>query len=335
MYDCLIVGGGFAGLQAAIQLGRYRYSVLVVDKGRGRSTLCGNYRNIIGWPDGVSGDRLRSLGRAQAESYGVHFIQDEVIGAARHGEGFELALGSSGGSCRGRTLLIATGISDRYPAIPRLEEKLGHSVFVCPDCDGYETAGKRTLVLGSGTAGAGMALTLRHWCEDLVYVNHERQAIGSAQLDELQAQGIAYIEMEIAEVLDGSEERLAAAEAHGGAGEQGESSERDGKVLPVASSFGGVLLKDGTVLRGSRGFIAFGGNQVHSDWAVHLGVERMENRHIVTDPRTKRTHVPGVWAAGDIGVHAEQSVIAMGEGAQAAIWMHKELSRRRKQSSDY
>ncbi|WP_159882509.1 NAD(P)/FAD-dependent oxidoreductase [Paenibacillus puerhi] len=318
MYDCLIVGGGFAGLQAAIQLGRYRYSVLVVDKGYGRSTLCGSYRNIIGWPQGVSGQELRRLGRMQAESYGVHFRQDEVVAAARHEEGFELALRSSGGSLRGRTLLIATGISDRYPSLPGLEDKLGYSVFVCPDCDGYETVGKRTAVLGSGVPGARMALTLRHWCDDLVYINHERHAVGSDELERLHREGIDYIEMEIVQILEGTDQ---------GPNKEEKGAPQGDEERPAPAPFGGVLLKDGRRIQADRGFIAFGGNEVHSEWARKLGIERMENRHIVTDPRTKMTHVPGVWAAGDIGVHAEQSVIAMGEGAQAAIWMHKELSK--------
>lgn len=99
MYDCIIVGGGFAGLQAAIQLGRYGHRVKVVDKGYGRSTLCRSYRNLIGWPDGVSGQKLRRLGQLQAQRLGVEFVQDEALAAARDGETFEVALygGGSGG----------------------------------------------------------------------------------------------------------------------------------------------------------------------------------------------------------------------------------------------
>ncbi|WP_281885429.1 NAD(P)/FAD-dependent oxidoreductase [Paenibacillus sp. YYML68] len=299
MYDSIIVGGGFAGLQAAIQLGRYKHRVLVIDKGEGRSTLCVSYNNILGWPEGVSGQHLRSLGRAQAEQYGVQFVEDEVIAAARDGEQFELALARLGGVLRARTMLIATGIRDRYPALPGLTDKLGCSIYVCPDCDGYETSGKRTIVLGAGVAGAGMAITLRYWCDDLVYVNHERTVIGSDKHEKLQELGIAYIEAEITEVL----------------------GEQDGEV----SRLTGVRLADGRVIEGEKGFIAFGGNKVESEWAASLGIERMENKHIIVDPRTKMTSVPRVWAAGDIGVHSEQSVIAMGDGSQAAIWMHKEL----------
>ena len=73
--DCIIIGGGIAGLQAAIQLGRYRHQVVVIDSNQGRSTLCKCYHNILGWPDGVSGEEIRRLGRQHAEKYGVMFKQ--------------------------------------------------------------------------------------------------------------------------------------------------------------------------------------------------------------------------------------------------------------------
>src|SRR3954449_8067559 len=97
-FDCIIIGGGIAGLQASIQLGRYMHKVLVIDSGYGRSTLCRSYHNILGWPDGISGEELRRLGRQQAEKLGVAFVQDEVVQAVAKGtigDGFEL-LGKSG-----------------------------------------------------------------------------------------------------------------------------------------------------------------------------------------------------------------------------------------------
>src|SRR5690606_19400176 len=87
--------------------------------------------------------------------------------------------------------------------------------------------------------------------------------------------------------------------------------------------FQGVQLSDsGRIISGERGFIAFGGNKVHSQLAAQLGIERLENRHIVTDSRTKMTNVKHVWAAGDVAVHSEQVTIDMGEGCQAAMWMY-------------
>lgn len=296
--DSLIVGGGIAGLQAAIQLGRYDHRVLVIDAGYGRSTLCKSYHNLLGWPDGVSGDELRRLGRLQAEKLGVVFANDEVVQVVKKGnpgDGFEL-WGKSGKGYEALTVLLATGLQDRMPELPGLKACLGLTVYVCPDCDGYEIKAKKTIVMGSGDAGAGMALTLSSRTDKLTYVNHEQRAVKSELLKKLKENGISYVAEDIREVMSDSN-----------------------------GVFRGIVLTNGKSLEAERGFIAFGGNEVKSDLARQLGAERMENRHIVTDPRSKMTSVPFVWAAGDVGVHAEQVTIAMGEGAQAAIWMNKAL----------
>ncbi|AEI45210.1 NAD(P)/FAD-dependent oxidoreductase [Paenibacillus mucilaginosus] len=304
MYDCIIVGGGIAGLQAAIQLGRYRHKVLVIDKQKGRSALCGSYHNLLGWPEGVSGPELRERGRRHAERLGVEFLEDEVIAAAKSDDQFQVALAGDGGSFKSQTLLIATGVMDRFPPLPGLEERLGESIYICPDCDGYEVMDRRAVVMGAGEAGSGMAMAISYWTDRIIYVNHDRSAVSTSKREALEARGIEYIEEEIEEVLGGEDK-----------------------------SFRGVRLKDGRVIEGERAFIAFGGNRVITDWAMPLGIERLENKHIVTDPRTKMTGVPGVWAAGDVGIHAEQTSIAMGEGALAAIWIHKELVKRLRQKN--
>ncbi|WP_166242037.1 NAD(P)/FAD-dependent oxidoreductase [Paenibacillus turpanensis] len=298
MYDCIIVGGGIAGLQAAIQLGRYGRNVMVIDAGEGRSLLCHRYGNILGYPDGVDGAYLREVGRAQAESYGTRFVADKVVRAARlsGGEGFRV-FGES--TLRegeeSRALLLATGIADRFPELPGLRECFGISVYICPDCDGYEVRGKRTVVLGAGDAGARMALTLTYYTDELIFVNHEKELVREDLREKLAKKQIEVVNESAAEIV----------QANGG--------------------FNGIRLSGGKVITGDKAFIAFGGNKVKSDLASDLGAERLESRHIVTDPRTKMTSVRGLWAAGDIGVHSEQLVIAMAEGHQAAIWMHKYL----------
>jgi thioredoxin reductase (NADPH) len=310
-WDCLIVGGGIAGLQAAIQLGRYEHRVLVIDSGNGRSTLCRQYHNVLGWPDGISGSELRRLGRMQAESLGVGFVRDEIVqavsedsqaasAASSHpgsgdSNGFLLS-GKSGAIYRGKLLLLATGVMDRFPEWSGLKPCLGSTIYVCPDCDGYEIKDKPTMVLGAGDVGAEMALTLSVWTKQLVYVNHERKPVKLKTLSRLNEYGIGYEAEEVDEIR----------------------SEGDGQ-------FRGVILRGGKWLQAERGFIAFGGNEVRSELARQLGVERLENRHVLTDPRSKMTNVPHVWVAGDVGVHAEQVTIAMGEGSQAAIWMHKAI----------
>jgi thioredoxin reductase (NADPH) len=313
-WDSLIVGGGIAGLQAAIQLGRYGHRVLVIDAGYGRSTICRSYHNILGWPDGISGEQLRSLGRKQAESVGVKFILDEVIEAkvnaddkadgGTHAE-FELT-GKSGARYQGQTLLLATGIMDRFPVLPGLVACFGLTVYVCPDCDGYEIKDKPTIVMGAGDAGAEMALILSDFSRDIVYVNHESKPVKLETQDKLRQMQIRHMQEAIVEVL----------------------TEAEGQ-------FTGVKLANGEVLQARRGFIAFGGNTVHSELARQLGVERLENRHLLADPRTKMTNIRHVWVAGDVGVHAEQVTIAMGEGAQSAIWMHKALQQMQLNQNPY
>ncbi|OMF12709.1 pyridine nucleotide-disulfide oxidoreductase [Paenibacillus sp. FSL H7-0331] len=298
-YDCIIIGGGIAGLQGAIQLGRYKHRVLVIDKGEGRSSLCRSYHNILGWPDGVSGNELRSLGKLQAERLGVQFIQDEVTGLVRSEDEFMIERSKGNQSFEAKTVLLAMGLSDRFPALPGLEQCLGLTVYVCPDCDGYEVNGRQTIVMGAGNVGAAMALTLTYWTQAITYINHEWQnkTVDDEHLEKLASHGIVHIDAALSEVV---------------------RSEFNG-------DFQGVLLDDGRMIAGERGFIAFGGNHVHSELARQVGIECLENKHILTDPRTKMTNIPGIWAAGDIGVHAEQLTIAMGEGSQAAIWIHKEL----------
>jgi thioredoxin reductase len=296
LYDALIVGGGIAGLQAAIQLGRYGHRVLVLDKGDGRSKLCRKYGNLLGWPEGISGEELRARGRRHAARYGVAFREDEITRAGRIEDG-GFVLEGAAGRYEGRAVLFATGVADRFPDLPGMIPCLGRSIFICPDCDGYEARNRRTLVIGAGAAGARMALTLAYWCRaGLTLVNHEpARPVPEPLLARLRERRIAAI---------------------------------DGPAVSLEQTDGflqAVRLEDGTVLRAGIAFVALGGAQARTELARELGVERLENGHALSDPRSKMSNVPGVWIAGDIGVHAELVSVAMGEGMLAAVWMHKYL----------
>jgi thioredoxin reductase (NADPH) len=137
---------------------------------------------------------------------------------------------------------------------------------------------------------------LSQYTKDLIYINHEKQKVSEDLLNKLKQKAILYHEAAI-------------------------------KHLMIASigRFQGVLLHDGLFIEAERGFIAFGGNEVRTQLAEQLGIERLDNKHIVTNPRSKMTSVPNVWAAGDASVHSEQVSVAMGEGSLSAIWIHKAL----------
>ncbi|MCP1183789.1 NAD(P)/FAD-dependent oxidoreductase [Paenibacillus sp. 1781tsa1] len=293
--DCIIVGGGLAGLQAAIQLGRYSaHQVLVIDAGEGRSTLCRTYHNILGFPDGVSGEELRARGRMQAERTGVSFEKDRIVQAGRHGEKIQL-FGTSGVEYRSKTVLLATGLTDRVPDIPGLTPTLGRTVYVCPDCDGYEIQDQRTVLLGSGEAGANMAMILIQRTNDLLYINHEQAPISAELHRSMKEAGVRYLEAAVQEV----------------------QQIEDGHIT-------GILTEDGQIFESERGFIAFGGNRVHYELAEQLGAVIADNKHVEADSRSLQA-ATNVWIAGDLGLHAEQATVAMGEGSIAAIWIHKAL----------
>lgn len=294
LQDCVIVGGGVAGLQAAIQLGRYKHRVLVLDSGDGRSSYCLEYHNMLGWPDGISGPELRERGRIHAERLGVTFVSGRAVGAKRTDDIFTVET-ESGETIRAKRLLLATGVMDRFPELDGLRQCFGISIYVCPDCDGYELTGKKALVLGSGNPGAAMALTLLYWTRDLIYVNHEQADVDEELLAKLEKSGVEHVSEAVREL------------------------KRDGSFLT------GVVTASGRLIEAGRGFVAFGGNEVRSGLAQQLGVRLHANRHVLADPRTKMTNVMNVWAAGDVLAHSEQTTIAMGDGSQAAIWIHKSL----------
>ncbi|SEN44763.1 Thioredoxin reductase [Mesobacillus persicus] len=295
LYDCVIIGGGIAGLQGAIQLGRYKHQVLVIDANDGRSTLCQSYHNVLGYPDGVSGPELRSIGQKHAKSLGVGFAVDRAVAAETTAEGLFTITTESNKTYQAKRLLLSTGIVDRIPPFKELSPCLGISVYVCPDCDGYEVTNRQTIVMGSGNPGANMALTLHYWTPHIIYINHEQTEVDEKLLTKLHDKNIKYINTPIE------------------------------RVIANGPDFNGVELKTGEQVKGERGFVAFGGNEVKSQLAKQLGVELHENKHILVDPRTKKTNVEHVWAAGDVVAHSEQVTIAMGDGSQAAIWIHKTL----------
>ncbi|KMJ60335.1 pyridine nucleotide-disulfide oxidoreductase [Bacillus sp. LL01] len=294
VYDCIIIGGGIAGMQAAIQLGRYQHKVLVLDDNNGRSSICQCYHNLLGWPEGVSGEKLRSLGKAHALRMGVQFEEQRVETVGMLDELF-FATTTTSQQFTGKRLLLATGIKDNIPPFPALMPCLGKSVFVCPDCDGYEILGRQSLVIGSGNAGASMALTLTHWTDALTFINHGKGEIDSNTKEKLEKRGIPIISSAINEILADN------------------------------SLFLGVTLESGERINSSYAFLALGGNSPKTELALQLGVGLDKNKHILVDPRTKMTNVENVWAAGDIVVHSEQAAIAMGDGIQSAIWIHKSL----------
>src|SRR2546423_1074690 len=162
-FDVIIVGGGPAGLSAALVLGRCLRSVLVIDAGHPRNYASRAAHNFL-TRDGIEPLELLRLGRAEIESYGVRFEQGVVKSARCAGPGFELWL-ADGARHASRKLLIATGVCDELPKIPNLEPLYGLGVHHCPYCDAHQYRGQSMGAFGRGRRALGLAENLRTWSD--------------------------------------------------------------------------------------------------------------------------------------------------------------------------
>ncbi|MFI7446032.1 NAD(P)/FAD-dependent oxidoreductase [Nonomuraea sp. NPDC049714] len=169
MQDVIIIGGGPAGLSAALMLGRAHREVLLVDSDEGRNAPAEAVHNFL-TRDGTPPERVRALAREQLAAYpAVRFLDGVVTGVRRLPEGgFELGDDGGGVVATGRRLLLATGLADRLPAITGLEPLWGRSAFHCPYCHGYEVTGRRVAVIGAGPDRVRLALQLSRFTPDVV-----------------------------------------------------------------------------------------------------------------------------------------------------------------------
>src|SRR3954471_20209361 len=170
-YDCLVIGGGPAGLTAAIYLARFHLSLKLVDAGRSRASLIPCTRNHAGYPDGISGEELIGLMKEQAQKYGASIVPGRVTRLDRIDGGFRAEWGE--GSVMARTVLLATGVTNRRPP---MDEDLHDAALAkgliryCPVCDGYEVTDKKVGVIGSGGRGVAEAVFLRGFSEDVTLI---------------------------------------------------------------------------------------------------------------------------------------------------------------------
>jgi len=271
MHDAIIVGGGPAGLAAALTLGRSRRRVLLLDAGQGRNAPAAAVHNLLAH-DGTPPQELRRIGREQLGRYPTVEVRERAVHGAHAlpGQGFRLEL-DGGDSVAARRLLLATGLADQLPAIDGLAALWGRSAFHCPYCHGFEASGRRLAVLGAGPARVRLALQLTRFSDDLV----------------LCADG---------EPLD---PKLAELLAANGVRVRGEPIRR---FKGRGGQLERIVLEQGEPLERDAVFIATVLHQ-RSELAAGLGCALLPDGCVEVD-ELARTSVPGVYAAGDMAHRA-------------------------------
>jgi thioredoxin reductase (NADPH) len=295
-YDVAIVGGGSAGLSAALWLARYLHTVVLVDSGDPRNWETRGVNGYLGLP-GIKPSELRGLGRDECRKHGVELIDGSVLCVSRKSdEHFELQI-EGGQKVSGSRLLLAIGLRDIWPEIEGLEHVYGQNAHVCPDCDGYEARDKKTVVIGKGRRAVGMALNLTTWTRDLtVCTNGKDPGLTPELKAKLDGLAIPVISDTIVEL------RLRAGELRSLVFDP----ECGRETLGVEEIFFSI------------------GQYPADDLGVQLGCERDEQGHIVVDEHYHTT-VRNVYAAGDIVPGPQLAICAAADGAIAALAIHKSL----------
>jgi thioredoxin reductase (NADPH) len=295
VFDTIVVGGGPAGLSAAIYLARYNRTVLVIDAGEGRSTSHETNENYLGFPGGIPSRELRARGCKQAKRFGAEFVAGCVTSVRSDNPGFVVRAGRR--VFRSRTMIVATGVVDRFPAIDEIEKYVGKSLFWCITCDGWKTRGKRIVVVGNTDEAATTALQFLNFTGRVTMLtNEDRIRISAKKQRDLANAKIA--------VIGGKVKSIVA---------QGD------KMQALETT-------NGNELRFDMMFSSLGSDP-HIELARKLRLT-LEAGYIKTDleQRTSRTRI---YAAGDVTkAFAHQIATAVHEGATAAQSANHDLYER-------
>jgi thioredoxin reductase (NADPH) len=290
--EVIVIGGGIAGLSAAIYLGRAERDALVIDSGHSMAKWEPEVRNYLGFPDGVDGNDLLKYGRRQAKWHKVDFAQDEIKTVTRRKKGFFLR--GDRATYRTNRLLLATGIFHIPPRIPGVKECLGHSMFFCKDCDGYRVRGKRIAICGANNDAVEYALGMLHYSPCVVVATNGEKPHWSRK----HARWLKEYEIPV-------------------------QLEKITRVDHRGCQVRGLRFKGGAEVKIDAIFTTRG-DVFHTKLARSLGARIDRDGQIAVD-QCMRTSVPRLYAAGCVTPANCQMIIAAGQGAAAAQAINRDL----------
>jgi thioredoxin reductase len=290
MFDVLVIGGGPAGLSAALMLGRCRRQVLVCDVGAPRNRRS---RALHGYltRDGIAPLEFNNIGRAELQKYGVEVKPVGVTGVRCTPEHYVASLADRTEAC-GRFLLIATGVIDDLPGITGFDECYGRSLFHCPYCDGWERSDTRIAAFGGAKAGVALALALKTWSSDVLLCTNG-EPLNARALARLRDNDVTVCTAPVS-VLEHDDGALRAVRF-----QDGRRVERDAMFFTT-------------------------GQHPQSQLAIALGCT-LTSRGTVRTGLQSDTNVPRVFVAGDASRDAQFVVVAAAEGVKAAVAINKAL----------
>lgn len=292
-YDAIIIGGSFAGLAAALYLGRARRSVCVLDTQKPRNRFASESHGFFGH-DGANPQTILSTMRRQLSAYSsVEFMMEAASAASIEGDSV-VVTSASGQAIEGARLLLAFGISDEMPSIPGLAERWGKSVLHCPYCHGYEVSGERLGVLNLTPASLHQALLVSDWGPTTFFTN-------GAEIDEASLTALKRRNVDI--------ERHAIVGIDGAPGQISSIQLADGRSRPADALFIAPRYR------------------LNSDVATQLGcyIQKGPLGPIITVDDSKATTLPAVFAAGDIARPMHNITFACADGVTAAMAIHRSL----------
>lgn len=288
----IIIGGGLAGLSAAIYLGRAQRETLLIDDGHSMARWEPVVQNYLGFPDGIGGPDLLKLGQAQARTYGVRFARDHILTARINKNCFRLRGQKCFYTCE--RLLLATGIFHIPPDIPGVKPCLGHSMFFCKDCDGVRVRGKTVAIYGYTNEAVEYALGLLLYTHRVVLLTDGHKV----RWDDQHAYWLTEYEVPICH-------------------------EPVVNVDHRNSHLNALIMRDGSRVHADALFTTRG-DVYYNKLAKGLGAEILTEGEIKVN-EDMRTSVPGLYAAGCVTPANCQMIISAGEGATAAQAINRDL----------